>query len=194
MDDITATFSFFLVMVMFLIVLFYISWRSELPLKRGRLLIKRLENEEPVLYWNKDNKVIAVCTAGAFRDAKEEYFENLREGRISAFDRVVLKPVPTFTFAENNGVYRPVHAGLVEDFYEMNERLFEMLTGESEKSLRPGHYEEALDLLVREDERLFVPYSANPKDFPLTEQFRHYGSPSVEELRKAVGLPYKGDL
>ena len=181
-----------LIIIVVLVVLALIALSSPSSKTRGRQALDKAESRGPVMYFSKNEGVMAVCTREAFEVALREHKEFLGAGSINSWDKVVLKPKATFTFSLTQPAHRPVHTGTARTFeHRVLPGLFRHVTGFDTFDpdvVRQDFLVRIRDALLHEDSRLFVPYSSNRSDFPLKDQHHHYGETTVAQLRKALGL------
>ncbi len=117
--------------------------------------------------YNETGGVIAICHRYNVQVKYLEYIEKVREGVISASDKVILLVQPTLTFAEFETTLRPIHCGILgnKGCQLVKEILKKMYGGPlafdfNDESDR-GHLLNMRDMLFRRDERIYVPFSGS---------------------------------
>jgi len=174
-----AVWAFFVVMYLFLKQMF----RGMAKNKRGKKMLQLVEPFRDSLCVNSCEKIVAICTGTEFRQALKDYQDEIESGDRGKLDKVVLKIQSTFTFAENEGVRRPIHTGLRSDLEKIIGRFIFDITRMHKNDVSDSVYEQALQIIACRDKRLFVPYAVDAK---IEEQYEFYGETSLLEAENTL--------
>lgn len=131
---------------------------------------------------NTDSNVTAICTGEDFQDTLFVYMTNVDKEIIKRWEKVVLKVVPTFTFAGDDGSLRPVHTGSRQDLVEIGKMLVEKVTSMSTEGLDPKELGELVSIIAVKDSRLFVPYAGKVSD-PEAD-YKLYGQFTLDDAKE----------
>ncbi|MES3004803.1 MAG: hypothetical protein V4690_01670 [Patescibacteria group bacterium] len=165
----------------------FIWWSDNLDAKKLALAISKLKAAKLLFYYKTNNDVTAVCRGDSARQAEATHAKLLESGKINVWDKVVLNPIPTLTFAGSKEAYRPVHTGTKEDLDRILEDLIFEITGYKKSDTLV--YPDLLKTIFVPDGRLYVPYSdGGKKDGMGKADFDLYGVTTLEDARRAIAI------
>lgn len=137
---------------------------------------------------NIDHDITGICRGVDFDLALRLYYDDVKEGKLNPWDKVVCKVVPTLTFAGSSETFRPIHTGIRSKSRGIFEEAIEIVTEESLEGLDREDIECLISIIVIRDTRLFVPYSGK-SEMTGKEQLEMFGQYSHEEARKLLLKP-----
>ncbi len=164
---------------LFLIFIKSVIWIREWKV---RIMSEKLRSSGVKFRLNTDSNVIGICTEDDFQRALSDYMAKVATASIIPWEKVVLKVVPTFTFAGDEQTRRPIHVGVRHDLFAIGEMLVELVTNMGTSGLDPTDLENLIKIVTISDSRLFVPYAGKTKD-PLAD-YSLYKWPNLQDAQK----------
>lgn len=160
-----------------------VSFMKAVFRRRGSKMVKLAKSSSLRFRFNLQGDIVAVCTEKAFEEALVEHANKVEQGEVKQWSRVICFAKPTFTFAGNEEIRRPIHTGDRNDLDTIVMNIVERVTGIKKKDVDPRDYDSAFRSIFIRDRRLFVPYN-NINVKTMEEQFAFYGKTTIDQARQ----------
>lgn len=162
---------------------------------RGKKMLNLAKAQGPMWVTNSEKGVTAVCHYETFMESMDAWVKKT-QSESDPRKKVELQVTkmrffvfPTFTFTdEENRV--PAHTGVEEEGEEILFDLVFKVTGYHNGQVDDKDYQKVVDLLVRKDKRLLIPFLSNHADgLGIDHQVAQFGSKSLSEARAHLTRP-----